>query len=100
MWINRATLLYTTERDGAQLEVAIVSNGPFDWVLLALEAKKTATTNTKERFDEVLAEHAHAVLEPQSSLRKAMDLAERYGKWWRGSRASHFDCACDEIATE
>jgi hypothetical protein len=100
MWLNKATLVYLTERDGVQLEVVLMQNSPFDWALIALEAKKASSTDVRDRLDEVLAGHAHAALEPQSSLKKAMALAERYGKWWRGSRASHFDCACEEIAAE
>jgi hypothetical protein len=104
------TVLQTQARRGERILSLMIAGPPpgsgWQWTVLVVElaAPPDPPTNghNPESGDtalrEILADHAHEVLETQRTLADAMGLAERYAKWWQGSRASHFVCSCEPIS--
>jgi hypothetical protein len=93
----------SVRRDGVLLALSI-AGADWDWIVAVIETPEPGpnaeSLGSHAKVQSILEQHSHQVLESQPSLRAAMDLAERYAKWWKGSRATHFDCPCEEIREE
>jgi hypothetical protein len=83
---DRALMLYVSQGEGILWQV-----GAFETP--APDLKGSAAAAIQTAFDD----HSHAQLDPVPTLEDALALAEKYARWWKGSRASHFVCGCDEI---
>ena len=98
-WLTVAALIATTRREDVVLILYVSRGGDFGpWTVACLETPavpKGAPTLDAARA--VFANHAHEILDPVGTLVEALALGERYAKWWRSSRASHFSCACEPI---
>jgi hypothetical protein len=75
------------------ISISMVAGSPWHWVLAIVETSKASADKGAA---DVLDNHAHELLEA-GSLTEALQLAERYCKWWQGNRATHFQCECGPI---
>ena len=96
-WTTLGTLHLRVTRGGRCLSINMTPSDDGNlWAIVCIETRKEYTGEGIEMAREILADHAHEVLEARS-LPEAIALGEKYAKWWQGSRVSHFSCECDDI---
>jgi hypothetical protein len=89
-WRLQSHLVTMVSRGDRSIVLMVGETPSGEWATLIVEGAKGAG-------EKILDDHAHEKLPESKSLVDAMRLAERYAKWWRGSRASHFKCECETI---
>jgi hypothetical protein len=99
-WQNVSGLVAHARREDRHLLVYVSRGadvGP--WIVSAFETPHgpDASRSPVDGLRAALGDHAHVTLDPVTSLPEALALGERYAKWWRSSRAQHFNCGCGEI---
>lgn len=94
-WNLQATLVATVNRGDRAIALNMMPlNGT--WMIVVVESAVEKGIANADGLRKLFDDHGHEVLSAPTLL-EAIALAEKYAKWWKGSRASHFRCECAEI---
>jgi hypothetical protein len=97
--VHTQRLLFVVSK-GVALGIVVDSQRRGTWTVVAIETptSKERATSVSASIQRVFDHHSHQIVGEQTTQKKAMQLAERYARWWRGSRAASFEtCGCGEI---
>lgn len=99
-WTTIVQMGATVTRKDLTLVLTVGAIGKRQWGVIALEVPTSAglKRSARAKIDASLDAHSHVQLDPQPTMTAALRLAERYAKWWRGTRAVSFKCDCKTIA--